>query len=86
MQLAGAADLDPARSPGVDAGEVVDHDRHLGVGLQVSVLLGLGEAVAPDIDGRAILGSVAGIGVDPSRRPASSNSRPVADRRGRSPT
>src|SRR6266511_1196440 len=54
VELGGAAHLDPARSPRVGAGEIDDHDRDLWVGLQIAVLLRLGEVAAADVDRGAI--------------------------------
>jgi hypothetical protein len=55
VELGGAAHLDPARSPRVDADEIVDHDRDLRVGLQIVVLLRRGEVAAADVDRGPIL-------------------------------
>ncbi len=45
-----------ARGPGVDAGEIVDDDGDPQVGLQVVVLLGLGEVVPADFDRVGLVG------------------------------
>src|SRR6266851_10126590 len=44
-------DFDHARLPGVDGGEIVDHDCHARVLLNVAVLLALRKVVAADVDG-----------------------------------
>jgi hypothetical protein len=36
MSLGRLADLNPTRSRRIHAGEIVDHDRHLGIGLQIA--------------------------------------------------
>jgi hypothetical protein len=46
-------DLDHARSPGIDGSEIVDHDCHARVVLNVAVLLALRNVVAADVDGVA---------------------------------
>src|SRR5919106_5244964 len=57
-RLGAAAHLDPARSPGVCAGEVVDDDRGAAGALDVAELLRLFEVEPPDVD-RVVLGVVA---------------------------
>jgi hypothetical protein len=48
--LRSAADLDSARSPGVNRREVVDHEGDAWVGQNIAVLLARGEGVAADVN------------------------------------
>src|SRR5436190_21064333 len=48
--LGAASHLDPARAPGVHAGQVVDDDRGAPGALDVAVLLGALEVAAADLD------------------------------------
>src|SRR5262245_46561181 len=55
--LGGAPDLEAARRPWVDRGEVVDHERDLAVGPDVAELAGVAQVAAADVDN-------AGLGID----------------------
>lgn len=79
VQLGAAADLEPARSPGIHPLEIVDDESHARVGLQVPPLLRAFERMPADFD-RLILGAQAKSDRDDVRRAVAADGRQAAER------